>query len=111
MSTLVQRITGLTDEQHFDYLTQATRIPMCEVCAAKDIAAAVLFVAGPAAARLTGAVFPVDGFVWNWGSAHQAADEVGTAGLLILTWHFMLVVSIIICYLLPTYFISFVCVT
>lgn len=55
-------MTGLSEEQYAGWLAlAASGIPMGEVCAAKDIADTVLFLAGPGAARLTGAVLPVDG--------------------------------------------------
>ncbi|XP_063361400.1 3-oxoacyl-[acyl-carrier-protein] reductase FabG-like [Cydia amplana] len=64
VSELVQRLTGISDEQYSDYLTDMAKgIPMRRVCQPEHVAKMVVFVASEDCELVTGTVIKVDGGV------------------------------------------------
>ncbi|XP_049868460.1 3-oxoacyl-[acyl-carrier-protein] reductase FabG-like [Pectinophora gossypiella] len=61
-TNLVQRMTGITEEEYREWLRQAERgIPLGRACVGADVAAMIAHLAGAGAAAVTGATVPVDG--------------------------------------------------
>ncbi|XP_063364746.1 3-oxoacyl-[acyl-carrier-protein] reductase FabG-like [Cydia amplana] len=61
-TSLLQRLTGHTDEEHAAFLKNSeARIPMREICEPADVARAIAFLAGGDSRLVTGATVKVDG--------------------------------------------------
>ncbi|KAI5633847.1 enoyl-(Acyl carrier protein) reductase domain-containing protein [Phthorimaea operculella] len=62
VSKFVQRLTGCSEEEYTEYLRESEQtIPLGQVCTSEEIAESIAWLAGPAAAKVTGTNISVDG--------------------------------------------------